>query len=536
MKQLNRASEFAKARQIIDALPQRMHLSERNIEFFLAQMWAREPERLTWHALRLGGFGGSEYGTIVSNYRGKSATFGSARKLVMQKLLMILPDAPKPPMIRGIQTEDMHREMFLKHWEAERDLEAITALTAATGRYAFIRYSPDDVVQLVDRATNARHRILVDYKSPTKIEDENEIHFDYECQINGGASILEKLNLPVSYGLLSRLDWQNWACTTNWVEIRPELQEEIVDACHHYWTQYLLKGEPPPLVNQGTGPIELLSDEQARIKYLSATIVGLDEASELLREQREQAVADLKRLDRKFDMPGMKSIVFGHTITVGEVLNEERLEAALQSANVKLDDVRHDLAVNIEYDLDAMVVRLHDLPSVDRPIVDDLEGPVTYSTAKVLAAFEDQGLSPAEFMISGRLDPVAVKARLGELGVPASEAFDYPFNAKKRVKLEKDKLVAPLKSGLATLAEKMRDQLLAEVENYVVKPEMPQPVLDPIQPPGPAAIEVAIEVRTPDPVDTQVVGSLEVQPVMVDAALAEMFEDDEEMVVAPGGF
>lgn len=198
---------------IINTLPQRALIPPERIAKWIDTMAMREPERLVWHATRQSGFSGSEVGTLVENIRGRRAHFGSARKLVMQKLFMMTPDMPNEHMMRGIEMEDMHRVKFMKLWNATRDVAAYDALSNARGRYPFLRYSPDDVVIIQG------NRVLVDYKSPSNVADEEEYDFDYQCQINLGADIMNHIGMPPSHGLLSRLSWTEWRCVDVWVQI-----------------------------------------------------------------------------------------------------------------------------------------------------------------------------------------------------------------------------------------------------------------------------------------------------------------------------
>ena len=66
--------QIEQAKRIIDNLPQRNVMKEEDIANWLATKLKEDPERLIWHARRLGCFGGSDIGVLVAEMRNNNAT------------------------------------------------------------------------------------------------------------------------------------------------------------------------------------------------------------------------------------------------------------------------------------------------------------------------------------------------------------------------------------------------------------------------------------------------------------------------------
>lgn len=383
------------ALEIIDRLPQRRLVPDERILKWIDIMALREPDRLVWHAVRQGGFSGSEVGTLVTNRRGQRAHFSSARKLVMQKLFMMPPDQPNEHMRRGIETEDLHRIKFMKLWRATRDEQAYDALSNARGRYEFLRYSPDDVVRI------ERQRILVDYKSPNKVEEESEYNFDYQCQINLGADILQKIGLPCSHGLLSRLDWSAWECKGIWVDIDPALQDEIVEAAHFYWTQHLMRGEPPEFVATHK-PADYPHAVREQIKFLSAKVVAIDEVANKLEKEREATMSAMKEVARSA-APAGKATIFSHDLTTVDTVNLDHLRDVLNSRGL---------------DAQAEILALSDVTDYDSMKLLEFVG-------------ENPDVDLAQFAKKRVLNVERVLARMAQLGVEVDVVLQSEVDARK---------------------------------------------------------------------------------------------------------
>lgn len=352
-------SAMMEARTIIDRLPQRELVPDERIEKWLSVMAARDPERIVWHALRQSGFSGSEVGTLVTNRRGHRAHFGSARKLVMQKLFMMTPDMPNEHMQRGLETEELHRQKFMQMWNAQRDERAFQALSEARGRYPFLRYSPDDVVTIDGR------RVLTDYKAPSDVADEAAYDFEYQCQINLGADILSHIGMPADHGLLSRLSWKEWRCACVWVQIDLQLQEEIQDAAHHYWTEHVLRGEAPDYVATHKVP-ELSPGLKHQLRLLSARVVALDEVSNKLADEREAVCAAMKELTKKAAVRPGKVLAFCHDIKTTHIVNLDHFCDMVASINLDPEEEIRKVTGRIEYDEKRLLADIMSNSEIDK--------------------------------------------------------------------------------------------------------------------------------------------------------------------------
>lgn len=436
------------ARQGIDRLPQRRHLKPENIERWLTAMATREPDRLLWHVTRLSGIGGSEVGRLVANRRNETSNFGSARRLVMEKLMIVLPDPPTPYMSRGIETEDLHRAKFLRDWSAVRDVAAIETLTKARGPLPFMRYSPDDVILLPQ---DDNRRILLDYKSPTSANEEDLIGFEYECQLNYGDLIGRHAGLHFDNGLLSRLNWADWTCTCNWVDLSDTLQEEITEAAHHYWTNCVLTGDLPPLPAPPEAKFTTPPEVIQRLTSVSAQIVALDQTAKCMLDEVDVLKKELAVVTAAGDV-GAKATIFAHDFTVGEKLVEDRLRDALIAAGLDVDAELERLSVATAWDVDAMV-----------------------------AALTQDGAEVAGFVKARAIDIAAVKARLAELDIQPTVVFDYPVACKKKGNTKKHPEPHAVKEHFAVVGAGVKGQVLATVaEMTQPKPEIAddEPIVD----------------------------------------------------------
>lgn len=423
---------IVKARQVIERLPQRQHIRLENIERWLSVMSEREPERLLWHATRLSGIGGSEIGKLVANRRNLVSNFGSARRLVMEKLLIVLPDAPNAYMARGIETEDMHRVKFLVDWNARQDTEAITVLSNARGPLPYMRYSPDDAVRLPDNS-----RVLVDYKSPSKADDPDQFDFNYNCQINMGDVIAKQVGLHFDRGLLSRLNWAEWVCTCNWVELDPVLQEEITDTAHFYWTQCVLKGDLPPLPSPPEAKFETAAEVIRHLHTTSAQIVAIDETMRALKARGDVLKAEFAVVAATGD-PGAKATIYAHDFTVGEQLVEDRLRDVLITKGL---DVDVEMAALME--------------------------PVAYDVPAILSALQAGGGETDGFVTSRKINIEAVRLRIAELEVAPNLVFDYPVGVKKKGSLKKHPAPLALQQQYVAHGNKVCAEVCAAVTEAV---------------------------------------------------------------------
>ena len=133
--------------QIINGLPQREAIVEGDARHWVAEVVERYDDLSIWHAIRAGGFGGSQIGALVRNHCGQRADHQqSAHDIVEGALLRRLPDEPNGQMRRGVAMEPQHRQWFYEKHGAVRDTKGFETLSKNTGPRPWMRYSPDDLV------------------------------------------------------------------------------------------------------------------------------------------------------------------------------------------------------------------------------------------------------------------------------------------------------------------------------------------------------------------------------------------------------
>lgn len=220
------------ARRTIEALPQYELVKDR-VDGWLDGVQKIDPERIDWHALRLTGFGGSEIGALVRD-------FDSARNVVLEKLLLKLPESPAPGARRETVMEPIHRIEFLAKYGLKQDKDALQLILAAHGMLPWARHLPDDVC-----LSDAGKRILVGYKSPSELSKEEK--FEHKAQLHLGLLLGEQAGIDFDAMVLSEMGWGAWNTNEFFVERDEDLIGRILDAGNYYWN-CVLKGEVPAQV------------------------------------------------------------------------------------------------------------------------------------------------------------------------------------------------------------------------------------------------------------------------------------------------
>lgn len=225
--------KISAARRVIEALPQYELVKDR-VDGWLEEVQRIDPERIDWHAIRLTGFGGSEIGALVLDS-------DSARSVVLEKLLLSLPESPAPGVRRETVMEPIHRIEFLAKYGLRQDRDALRLLSDAQRARPWIRHSPDDVC-----LTEGGKRILVGYKSPSELSKEEK--FEHKAQLHLGLLIGEQIGIDFDGMVMSEMGWGAWKTNDFFVERDEELIGRILDAGNYYWDSCVLKGEAPSLV------------------------------------------------------------------------------------------------------------------------------------------------------------------------------------------------------------------------------------------------------------------------------------------------
>lgn len=242
---------------LVNALPQRDLIELSDARQWIDTVVNLHGEQAVWHAIRLNGFGGSEIGVLVRNHHGVRADhMASAHDIVLGKLMCRAPVETNEHMQRGHENEPLHASKFYKKYGAHRDQDAFAKLSKAQGSLPWMRYSPDEVALLPSALLAAtRHmaaerpmsRWLADYKAPSRVEDDAEIHFQYGCQLAQGAILCDEQGIELHGLMLSQYDWAGWRLKDDVIVVSDELKDLVRLAGSWGWN-CVMTGEVPPYV------------------------------------------------------------------------------------------------------------------------------------------------------------------------------------------------------------------------------------------------------------------------------------------------
>lgn len=230
----------ARVMRIITGLPQ-YEIIKGRVPAWVDAVIRTDPLRAEWHAIRLGGFGGSEIGTLCANYLGEYTAFSSAKEIVSGKLLFAVPTPPSAKMRRGIVMEPIHRNEFHAKYGCSVDEKSIEVLSTSPGPLSWMRYSPDDLVIMP-----SGERVLCDYKAPDEPHN-GEIFTSYAALLAMGRLVAEHNGITIGRTVLSEFSWEKWDTVEHEVERDADLDSLIVEAGESYWA-HVLNGEVPRFV------------------------------------------------------------------------------------------------------------------------------------------------------------------------------------------------------------------------------------------------------------------------------------------------
>lgn len=246
----------AKCRSIIDGFMHRDAIRDGDITSWINEVVGQHGDLAVWHAIRAGGFGGSEIGVLVRNFLGHRADHqNSAHDIVEGKLLRRTPSEETGDLRRGHDNEENHAQWFYKKYGARRDEDAFKALSNATGARPWMRYSPDEMALVPTNTPNPAlggakfARILVDYKAPRQVDEADEVAFQYVAQLHQGALVCAKAGVHLDGLMLSQFSWAGWCLKDDEVPYDPELSKAILQAGDHYW-DYVVRGQVPRYITR----------------------------------------------------------------------------------------------------------------------------------------------------------------------------------------------------------------------------------------------------------------------------------------------
>ncbi|PPC84759.1 MAG: hypothetical protein CTY35_00110 [Methylotenera sp.] len=324
---------------MIDALPQRKHLTKERIDRWLSAILSFEPERAKWHIKRLSGLGGSEIGTVAAPYMGEHDPFSTAKDIYFDKLMYTIPQAPNGHMKRGIFMEDHIRDAFQSLFGFKSRPEDMAKFADYRDpKHPWLVGNPDEY------GTLANSFFMADYKCPMPDfqdkYDKDGVSFGYIAQLHHYTIIARNLKLPVDGLLLCSWDMKNWAPDVRSIELNEVLIDKILEAGDWLWNECILAGKMPTveygpriaLTDESHGKdaqlLKRLVEESSKLSVLANRAYAKD------KEIKAEISNILER--RRF---GNAKVVYGITdITAKEELDMDKITALLARFDLSPND------------------------------------------------------------------------------------------------------------------------------------------------------------------------------------------------------
>lgn len=379
---------------IIDKYHHREALREDDIRAWVSHVVGEHGDAAVWHAARAAGFGGSDIGVLARNYSGHRADHQvSARDIVASKLLKEVPSEDSGDLRRGHDNEPLHAQRFYEKYAAKRDEVAFETLTKSQGLRRWMRYSPDDVVLLPaanpNPALNGQYfvRLLIDYKAPRRVEEDDSIAFQYACQLHQGAMICAKAGVHLDGLMLSQFDWAGWALKDDNIPYDPEISKLILKAGDHYF-DYVMRGDLPPYIftpkfDREAEFIEAFGAKAQRLAHLSAVGKAFMDEAELVASEIKASLKDVRLAGKRMQLGDLG-------VTAVNMVDHQKINELLGKDGVA--DVRKK-GGKPEYDAAAMVMKLRELGhDVNVYRIDKIDADIAYPV------LIDKGFDPEAFM------------------------------------------------------------------------------------------------------------------------------------------
>lgn len=252
---------------------------------------------------KLQGFGGSDMGVLVYARRGVFHPFSDARTITRQKLLLDPVEKVGAHVRRGSAIESIAREHYrqdlaVRGGKVREDLLKKVQKYLAGDRHPDLAWLIGNIDEIVEE--NGRI-YLVDYKSPSAGQFQELVSGgvqDYQViQLHHYHRLAELAGVKVDGLRIYGFGAEEWRGHEREVAFNPDIVKEIEEAGHHFWNDFVLKGESAPLV--------MVNHPQA-LEVLSLVQDGsLVEESEALDRLRQA-------------LKGMGAEVFGHAMVKSE--------------------------------------------------------------------------------------------------------------------------------------------------------------------------------------------------------------------------
>lgn len=395
---------------IVKELPQLSQLRQDHVLNWFKRTLNIDRERLKWHILRAGGFGGSEMAGLVASLKGKRNFRNTAKKLISGKLFMTTPTASEPNMERGNIMEDFAQERFEvklsnmgRKWKRLEDIQKNVIEDMPNETYPAIRSSLDGLYEvdgeiwivdfkcpstevmkeykgvcskLDDKARPLKHsnNRVAQYLVPnsdnrSKIKYSSHLPFeDYIFQLHHYLVDAECKDVKIDRTVLAVFDYQEGAeSVLIEIERDDKITQSIIEAAEHYWEQHVMKGEvPPPDINEYAKAQNIPEEVQMAVEQFTN--------SKILEKEFTNMASNTKAIVENWFSES--SGFLGDTI-------------------LQLDGV--ELKAKAEFNEDFVVNRLYELGYSEEE-VNRMRLPGSYNTKSLKEYFHDAVILLEEFM------------------------------------------------------------------------------------------------------------------------------------------
>lgn len=267
----------ARLAALIDKLPQRKAIKDEHATNWLHRTYRTAVERMElehgegnatvedvhnhvfWHVRRASGIGGSEAGTVLKHYRGKKGTFGDAKTLVMEKLLILSPQPSTPEMARGVRAEPWVQRMYHEQHQVESHSDLDMLKNFRWDKRPASIGTPDDIVQHTIGPFAGMKRCL-DYKAPSAaVMEEYErdgVSEDYTCQVHHYGILELAAGSRFDVMSIEAFDPRSFQIVSFPVPFDKEFAKEIADSSHRVWHEHVMMGLIPDAPEVDTLDVE----------------------------------------------------------------------------------------------------------------------------------------------------------------------------------------------------------------------------------------------------------------------------------------
>lgn len=466
-------ADFVQSRRrltaLIDLLPQRDVIEDHHAERWLDRVLQMSLTRMItekggdeskvtigmvhghalWHVRRASAIGGSEIGTVVTHFRGERGGFSDARKLTMEKLLILAPQPGNDTMNRGVLAEPWIQRQFLEEYDAtslEADLDVLKGFRSP--KAPFIVGTPDDLVVF----NQDGRREIVDYKCPSdavceEYEKKGSVSFDYICQVHQYGFFCRECDIHYDGMRIIADDHRYYKRVTYDIPYDAELEAEMLRGADELWNNYVLKGIIPEVPGLKSFVVE---DEEylSKMEELAGQTAILKILAEEISNREKEVMNRIRAVNAQtWDSDTGKVDVGFASFSRKRDWDEKTLTGLAKSAGISLDDyVVYDKKA---VDKDKAVALLKQIMKAGEADIADVPGLV------------NDMLLEGGVPMKQSLDLDRLAADLEEQGVSVNGAAGI----KEGMLISRSKAQAGMVSKLKVKASEIADTLMDHVED-----------------------------------------------------------------------